>query len=169
MASTIVLLRAVNVGGRNRLSMADLREALEDAGMKNVRTLLQSGNVVLESEEKGEHLEKLLETAVAKLVKATVITRTAKELQNVIDRNPFKSESVSDPGRLVVMFLKEKPDGTITKNGPEKIVAAGKHLYIYYPNGIGRSKLTGSVIERTLRTEGTARNWNTILKLNEMT
>jgi uncharacterized protein (DUF1697 family) len=168
MAVTIVLLRGVNVGGRNRLSMADLRHALVSAGKQNVRTLLQSGNVVVESKEKGGILEQLLETAISKLVKATVITRTANEWQETIDDNPFAIEAKSDPGKLVVMFLKEKPTGTYTNSGPEKIAAAGKNLYIYYPNGIGRSKLTGSTIERTLKTAGTARNWNTILKLSEM-
>jgi uncharacterized protein (DUF1697 family) len=168
MAHTIVLLRAVNVGGRNRLTMADLRQALEDAGMRNVRTLLQSGNVVLESETNRQDIERHIEKAIGKLVEAAAITRTATEWQKVIEGNPFTSEAKSEPGKLVVMFLKEKPSRTFPHEGQEKIVAAGKQLYIFYPNGIGRSKLTGSAIERVLETQGTARNWNTIIKLNEM-
>jgi len=167
MAKTIVLLRAVNVGGRNRLPMADLRKTLEGAGMRDVQTLLQSGNVVLES-PKVPSTEDYLETIIASLISTTVITRTGKEWQSVIKDNPFRAEADSDPDKLVVMFLKEQPDKKFFHDGPEKMVVAGKHIYIYYPNGIGQSKFTGNIIERALKTQGTARNWNTILKLNEM-
>ena len=88
-----------------------------------------------------------------------------------IARNPFPKEAESDPGHLLVVFLKEAPDAKSVKalqsaiKGPETVRSEGKQLYVVYPAGVGTSKLTNALIERTLGTRGTGRNWNTILKL----
>ena len=99
------------------------------------------------------------------------IVRTAGEWTEIVAANPFRSMARDDPGHLVVMALKYEPDAARLREleawipGPEKIAAAGRELYITYPDGMGTSKLTGAVIERRLGTRGTARNWNTVTKL----
>lgn len=170
----IALLRAVNVGGRNLLAMADLRRLFAALGFPDARTLLQSGNVVFDGGARGSaDLERLLEEKTERRLKTRVdyMIRTSDELEEVVARNPFSKEAKDDPGHLVVMFLKSAPpreavtalQGAI--RGPEQVRVTGRHAYIAYPDGIGRSKLTPGLIETKLDTRGTGRNWNTILKL----
>lgn len=179
MNSYIALLRAVNVAGRNMLSMSDLRALAEDLGLEGARTLLQSGNLVFQSKRQvaAAALERRFEEETARRLNLSVdyFIRSADELETVIDRNPFSKESVSDPGHLLVLFLKAEPPaksiGALKDavRGPEYFRSVGTHLYIVYPAGIGRSKLTTAVIEKTLGTRGTGRNWNTVLKLAALT
>ena len=154
--------------------MADLRELLEHLGFTDARSLLQSGNLVFRSGVRtGAPLERMLETGAAQRLslETDVFVRTADEWKQMIARSPFEEEARRDPGHLVVVFLKEAPAaGTIQTlqeaiTGPEVVRASGSHLYISYPEGIGRSKLTTALIERNLGSRGTARNWNTVLKL----
>jgi len=170
----IALLRGINVGGRNLVAMAALRELCGDLGFAGATTLLQSGNLVFQSARKADAtLERLLERETAKRlgVAADYVVRSADEWEQVVARNPFPKQAKVDPGRLVVMFLKSAPRAGDVEalqesiKGREIIRADGKHLYIVYPDGIGRSKLTGTSIEKKLGTRGTARNWNTVLKL----
>jgi uncharacterized protein (DUF1697 family) len=170
----IGLLRAINVGGRNMVAMSDLRDLLEALGFARVRSLLQSGNLIFESNElSGASLEQRLEVETTKSLGVTVdyIVRSAAEWQTIIANNPFPNEATRDASHLVVMFLKTAPNAKNVKalegaiRGPEVIRADGKQLYVTYPAGIGRSKLTGTLIEQILNSRGTARNWNTILKL----
>jgi uncharacterized protein (DUF1697 family) len=177
-SSYIGLLRAVNVGGRNQIAMADLRDLMTDLKLANPRTLLQSGNVVFETDSRrAAELESLLETELQRRlnIAADIILRSGEEWRELIARNPFKEEAEGDPGRLIVMVLKDAPDPRLVKDlqagiaGPELVRAGPKHLYIVYPDGVGRSRLTNAVIERTLRTRGTGRNWNTVLKLGALT
>jgi uncharacterized protein (DUF1697 family) len=174
MTVQIALLRAVNVAAHGRLAMADLRKLMEDMGLAQVRTLLQTGNVVFESaRQSGAALERTLETAAAKTLalQTDFFVRTAKEWAEVVAANPFPDEAERDPGHLVVMALKKAPDPKGVKElqaaikGREVVRAKGNQLYIVYPDGIGRSKLTNGLIERKLGTRGTGRNWNTVLKL----
>jgi uncharacterized protein (DUF1697 family) len=174
MTVQIALLRAVNVAAHGRLAMADLRRLMEDMGLAQVRTLLQTGNVVFESaRQSGAALERALETAVAKslALETDFFVRTAREWTDVVAANPFPDEAERDPGHLVVMALKQAADAKSVKQlqaaitGREVVRAKGNQLYIVYPDGIGRSKLTNSLIERKLGTRGTGRNWNTVLKL----
>jgi uncharacterized protein (DUF1697 family) len=172
MPSHVALLRAVNVGGRS-LAMADLRKVAEGLGYGDVTTLLQSGNLVFDAKGRADALEKALEAALKKQVglEADVMIRTAGELDAVIAANPFPGEAKSDPGHLVVMFLKDRVSAKDVAalqdavKGRELIRPDGRELYITYPDGIGRSKLTGAVIEKKLAVRGTARNWNTVTKL----
>lgn len=169
----IALLRAVNVGGRGKIAMADLRAMLADLGFERPQSLLQSGNLVFASKPTGAALEALLEReAKARLGLATdVIVRTADEWRGIVAANPFSAMASNDPSHLVVMPLKSPPDALGLEGlrawipGREAIEASGRELYITYPDGIGTSKLTGAVIERRVGARGTARNWNTVTKL----
>ncbi len=174
MTTYIAVLRGINVGGHKPVAMSDLRGLLEELGFSDVRTLLQTGNLVFPGGARtGGALERLLETEAAKRLdlKTTFLVRTAKEWQAVIAKNPFREEAKSDPGHLVVAFLKDAPQASAVRSlqaairGPEIIRAQGKQLYIVYPAGIGRSKFTNKLIEDTLDTRATGRNWNTVLKL----
>jgi len=174
MNTYIALLRGINVGGHNQVAMADLRDLLTQLGFADVRSLLQSGNLIFGATRRtAAQLERLLETEAAKRLglQTDFFIRTAKEWDSVVANNPFQKEAARDPGHLVVMFLKEAPSASAVKalqqaiTGREIVRAAGKHLYITYPDGIGRSRLTNAVIDKQLETRGTGRNWNTVLKL----
>ena len=173
LTAHVALLRAVNVGGRGKVAMADLRAMLADLGFEAPQSLLQSGNLVFRSEPTGSALEALLERETkARLGLATdYIVRTAVEWERIIAANPFAAMARDDPSHLLVMPLKSSPDAAGLEGlrawipDREAIEAAGRELYIRYPDGIGTSKLTGAVIERRLGTRGTARNWNTVTKL----
>jgi uncharacterized protein (DUF1697 family) len=157
--------------------MSDLRALFEALGFAGARSLLQSGNVVFRSDRRtGGSLESLLEAETEKRLGLSVdyLVRSADEWESVIARNPFSAEAERDPSHLLVCFLKKAPDPGDVKalqaaiDGPEVVRAEGKHLYMVYPVGVGRSKLTGTLIERKLHSRGTARNWNTVLKLAEL-
>lgn len=171
----VALLRGVNVGGNNLIAMADLCGVLEKLGLSRGRSLLQSGNLVFEAEGRtGAALELLLEKETEKRFKLRVdyFVRTAGEWKKIVARNPFPREAKDDPGRLLVQFLKRAPEKSGAKaleawTGPERIWADGRQAYITYPEGIGRSKLTTSALEKKLGS-GTGRNWNTVLKLSEL-
>lgn len=169
----IALLRAINVGGRKMVAMADLRDLLTKLGFENVRSVLQSGNLVFDSPRPAKEVEKLLEKeSAARLgLETDFFVRNAKEWDAIIDANPFRKEAKDDPGRLVVLFLKGTGDGpTLQKAIKDREVARGegRQLYVYYPDGQGRSRLTNALIEKTLGTRVTARNWNTVLKLKHV-
>jgi uncharacterized protein (DUF1697 family) len=167
------LLRAVNVGGTGKIAMADLRAFAMKLGFKGAQTLLQSGNLVLTSNDKPNDVESLLEREAQKsLGRATeFFVRTAKEWDALIARNPFPEEAARDPARLVAVPLKKAPSAAAAKaleaaiKGSERVQAIGRCLYAVYPDGQGQSKLTNRLIESMLETRGTARNWNTVLKL----
>jgi uncharacterized protein (DUF1697 family) len=170
----IALLRGINVGGRNPIAMSDLRSLLTTLGFSSVRSLLQSGNLVFAGNRRpGANLEHLLEAETAKQLKmpADYIVRTANEWVQIVAGNPFPDVARNDPGHLIVMCLKRTPTTaeaaalqTVIK-GPEVVHVEGRQAYIYYRAGVGRSKLTHAVIENTLGSRGTGRNWNTVLKL----
>lgn len=170
----IALLRAINVGGSKVVAMAQLVRMAEELGMKEVTSLLQSGNLMLVTEgTTPAALERRLEQAAQQRLglSITFIVRKDTEVRSIIADNPFPDIAKADPSHLVVVFLKEAPPLARVKalqasiTGPEQIRAEGRQLYVTYPAGIGRSRLTNAVIEGTLGTSGTARNWNTIHKL----
>jgi uncharacterized protein (DUF1697 family) len=174
MTRYIALLRAVNVSGHNAVAMADLRALVEGLGFSEVRSLLQSGNLVFSGPRRtSAALERRLESETARQlgVNADYVIRTADEWQAIVNENPFSEEAKRDPGHLVVMPLKQAPSAAAVKalqaaiRGPERVAAGGRQLYAVYPAGIGRSKLTVSLIENKLGTRGTGRNWNTVQKL----
>jgi uncharacterized protein (DUF1697 family) len=168
----IALLRAVNVAGRS-VAMADLRALLADLGCGNPRTLLQSGNAVFTVKTALATLEKKLEAEAQRRFGMPVafMLRSAAEWHAIIARNPFPAAAQDDPGHLLLMALKCAPSAAAIKalrdgyEGPETIHVAGREAYLIYPEGVGRSKLTNALIERKFGVSGTARNWNTVLKL----
>jgi uncharacterized protein (DUF1697 family) len=174
VASYVALLRAVNVGGRNPIGMPELREFAVQLGLDAPRTLLQSGNLVFRCPARNTaDLERLLESAAAArlCLQTDVMVRSAADWRAIIERNPFPREAKNDPGHLLVMAFKQAPKPADVKalraaiSGREVVEAVGAHAYLVYPDGIGRSRLTTALIERTLGTRGTGRNWNTVLKL----
>jgi uncharacterized protein (DUF1697 family) len=174
MPNCVALLRGINVGGRNLVAMSDLRDLLGTLGFTNVRSVLQSGNLVFQCDRRASGtIERLLEIESEKRLGISVDyhVRTADEWQTVIVSNPFPDEAQRDPAHLVVLFLKEAPKVNNVEalqsaiRGPEIVRADGKQLYIVYPMGIGTSKLTNTLIDKKLGLRGTARNWNTVLKL----
>lgn len=173
-AMFVALLRAVNVGGRRSLAMRDLRDAASSLRFSDPRTVLQSGNLVFDANVRSAAaIERALEGAIGSRLglEADCFVRTAREWAALVRDNPFRAETRADPGHVVLMCLKAEPDAKAMRSlsaaitGSERIRAAGRELYIVYPDGIGRSRLTGVAIERALGTRGTARNWNTVLKL----
>jgi uncharacterized protein (DUF1697 family) len=157
--------------------MADLRAMFEALDFANVRTLLQTGNVVFEGGRRtGAALESFLEAETTKRLNlgCDYLVRTSAQWIDLVAGNPFPNEARRDPSHLLVMPLKSVPGKRevaalqATIEGREVLKAKGQDLYIVYPDGIGRSKLTVSVIEKKLNTRGTCRNWNTTLKLLAM-
>jgi len=178
MATYIGLLRAVNLAAHNKVAMSELRDLLTALGMQDVRSLLQSGNVVFRSAVRSTaHLERTLQSATKERlsVETDFFVRTAEEWGEMIADNPFPREAKSDPGHLVAMCLKEAPDRAAVTAlqkaiaGREVVRAVGRQAYIVYPDGIGRSRLTMALIEKKLGTRGTGRNWNTVMKLGALT
>ena len=177
MTTYIGLLRAVNLAGRNKVRMADLRDLLTELGMEDPRTLLQSGNLVFRAASRSpKQLERTLERETEKRLdlRTDFFVRTAREWTDIIAGNPFPEEAERDPSHLLVTALKKAPGRAEVKalqqaiSGRESVRADGRCAYIYYPDGIGRSRLTTAVIEKQLGTRGTARNWNTVLKLGAL-
>ena len=177
MTLRIALLRAVNVGGRGKIAMADLKAWAEGLGFGRVRTLLASGNLLLDAKAgPGDQLEALLEAEAARQLdlRTSFLVRDRLEWDAIVEENAFPDAAREDPGHLVVMALKQAPtDATVETlraaiKGPEAVVAVGRTLYATYPKGISESKLTSALIERTLGVRGTARNWNTVLKIHAL-
>jgi uncharacterized protein (DUF1697 family) len=174
MTSYVALLRAVNIAGGSVVAMSDLRRLLTDLGFNDARSLLQSGNLAFKANAtEAAKLESRLEAETEKRLglKTAYFVRTHEDMEAVVAGNPYPTEAQRDPGHLVVVFLKEAPKAGAVEvlraaiKGPEVVQAKGRHAYIYYPNGIGHSRLTGAVIDSRLGTQGTGRNWNTVLKL----
>jgi uncharacterized protein (DUF1697 family) len=174
MTTHIALLRAVNISRNRAVKMPELRDFAKDLGFANVRTFIQSGNLVFKtSEPTGFALERLLEAEAAKRLglQTDFIVRTAEEWKRIIADNPLPDYAERDPSHLLVFPLKQArnpQDFLLLQNavaGPEIVSGKSKEAYIAYPNGIGRSRLTISVIERHLGTRSTGRNWNTVVKL----
>ena len=171
----ISMLRGVNVGRHNRIKMDALRAVYEKLGAQQPQTVLQSGNVVFRTGQRNlaqlaPRIEDALEQAFG--FRPAVILRTARGMADVIARNPFAGRDGIDPAKLLVTFLPaELNAATRTKllavqSGPEELHVSSRELYIYFPNGMGRSKLV-LPLDKILAAQGTARNWNTVTKLFE--
>lgn len=173
----IALLRGINIGRKNRIKMADLKELFELMNFKNTKTYLQSGNVIFEHNL--DNTEKIASEIEKELIKTyefpvNVIIRTKNELEDVINSNPFIKEDNAEIDKLHVTFLHEMPDkGTVLdldmkKSENEKFKIIGKEIYLYLPNGYARTKLNNNIFEKKLNTITTTRNWKTVNKLLEL-
>jgi uncharacterized protein (DUF1697 family) len=176
----VALLRAVNLGPHGKIAMTDLRTLMTELGLQDGKTLLQSGNLVFRGSSKaGAALERQLETETKRRfgLETDFFVRNAVEWNAVVGANPFPDEARTDPSHLVVIFLKEaiKPAAVAGLQaaiaGREIARCQGKdvrEVYITYPDGIGTSKVTNTLLEKKLGTSGTGRNWNTVLKLQAL-
>ncbi len=172
MARHIVLLRGINLPRHKRISMPELRAALEDAGFDDVKTYVQSGNVVLSSRASPKTVAQKVGTLIADRfgLDVDVVVRTRDELADVVARDPF-GKVASEPKRYQVTFLASKLDaGALGKlqaaaSGRERLVASGRELYTWHPDGIGRSKLAALLAGRGAGATATARNWTTVTTL----
>jgi uncharacterized protein (DUF1697 family) len=177
MPVVVSMLRGVNVVGRNKIQMDSLRQLYESLRLRDAQTYIQSGNVVCRARA-NEHagMAARLEGAIEKKFgfRPGVMLRTTADLRGIVARNPFAKRRGIEPSKLLVIFFTVEPSPEMqsqilrAKTGhPEEVVFDGRELYIYFPNGQGRSKLWPA-IDRALKKSGTGRNWNTVMKLLEM-
>jgi uncharacterized protein (DUF1697 family) len=175
VAQHILLLRGVNLARRNRIAMPELREALTAAGFGDVRTYLQSGNVVLSSTAKADDVARKAQRLIAKEfnLEIAVVVRTRAQLSKVVERNPLQKVA-KNPKRYQVSFLDRKPTREVIKQveeaaaPAERVVAIGREIYAWHPGGIGRSRLWTLLAGQHLSVTATARNWTTVTKLLEL-
>jgi uncharacterized protein (DUF1697 family) len=177
MPVVISMLRGVNVGGHNKIKMDALRALCESLKLRDPQTYVQSGNVIFRTKEQN-HV--LLTKRIQDGIESTfgfrpgVVLRTSAELRDVIARNPFAARRDIEPNKLLVTFLASDPGPEARaaahkiKTDPEEMRLDGREAYIYFPNGMGRPKLSWPAIERILKTFGTGRNWNSVTKLLEI-
>jgi uncharacterized protein (DUF1697 family) len=170
------LLRGINLGSHKRVGMADLRELVEDLGCTDVRTYVQSGNVVLRSDRTASALAQAIEKAVEKRLghDITVVIRTERQLRNLVAGNPFVKKKIR-PNTLHATFLAAKPAAArVRKLGerdfaPERWKLVGDDICLFFPNGYGRVRLNNAMLERQLGVPATTRNWRTVTALAELT
>ena len=171
----VALLRGVNVGGRNKLPMAELRGIFTAAGCSAVHTYIQSGNVVFEAApSQAERVPELVTQAVSQQfgISTAVVERSGGELRQVAAANPF--DTSGDPRFLQVAFLEDTPGAEAVarldpeRSPPDVFAVHGRNVYLHYPNGTARSKLTNEYFTRQLHTASTMRNWRTVLALLTM-
>ena len=161
MATWVALLRAVNLGSRNKVPMPALRAALADAGYGDVRTVIASGNVVFSTRTKpsARTLESLIADEFG--VRTTVILRSAAQLRTLHSARPFADNAH-------VAFLAARPRSTKPIEGLDEFEVVGSDIVLHFPSGYAAAQLTGAVIEKRLGVEATVRNWNTVEKLADL-
>jgi uncharacterized protein (DUF1697 family) len=173
----IALLRGINVTGHNKIAMSDLRSLCANIGWTDVQSYIQSGNLVFSAAGSLASLEAELEQAIELRFGLTipVIVRTAADWPVYIQSNPFPDESDREPNLVLLALSKSPPHQDAAPllqdraaNG-ERIVQAGDALWIHYPDGVGRSKLSPALFDRLVGSPVTARNWRTVLRLDELT
>lgn len=172
----IIFLRGINVSGTNIIKMAKLKDVLNEAGFNMVQTYIQSGNIVVESDETPDEVELLVESSIRNSFGLDVVALATNKgyLQNILKTSPYKPDEQIDPKRLFYCFLKDEP----TVDDLEKLKAVdltneyftvnGRMVYIYVPGGIGKAKLNNNFIENKLKVKATTRNLNTLNKMIEL-
>ncbi len=174
MSTYISMLRGINVSGQKIIRMEDLASLYESLGLANVRTYVQSGNVLFDSTiPDGAKLSRLIADRIKKAFgfSVVVVLRTRSELQAVVKNNPFLKERGINPARLYVTFLSEAPDLEAlnllrtVKDEHDEFRIAPKEIYLHCPHGYGRTKLSNNFLEKKLKVPATTRNWNTVKAL----
>lgn len=177
METYIAILRGINVSGHKKINMNELKSLFAALDYKNVRTYIQSGNVIFECEPTDPR--KLSEQIEQKILEkysfdVPVLIRTYTQLVHVIRKNPFIGESGVSRDSLYVTFLADEPQSiNIDKMAglgyePDRFIISGKEVYVFCPNGYGRTKLTNNFFENRLKVKATTRNWKTLQKLAGM-
>ena len=167
----MALLRGINLGARNKIAMADLRELVADLGAADVETYLQSGNVVFRGALEASAIEARIERDLGLTI--AVLIRTAAQLRRTVTGNPFVKKA-SDPKQLHVTFLVDPPpkdavEGLDPDRSPgDEFDVARREVYLYCPKGYGVSKLSNAYFEKKLGVAATTRNWNTVTALAEL-
>lgn len=173
----VAFIRGINVGGKHLLPMDTLRALCARVGLGDARTYIQSGNVVFRAgkREMARAAGSLADAIEARCgFRPSVAVRTLADLRRVASARPFGGRGDLEPGKLLVMFLTgEAGPGAAAaigalKTNPERIELSGQETFLYFPNGIGKSKLPLAAVERALKTPGTTRNWNTVTKMLAM-
>jgi len=173
----VALLRGINVGGNRIIKMTDLKACFEKLGFDDPKTLLQSGNLVFSAKSQPmAKLEAVLEAATKKHigVACSYLLRSADDWAKIIAANPFKGEAKSDPSHLAVTFCREVPAGSALQElrseirGKEDFEVVGRELFVWYPDGMGTSRLALALSKNRLGTICTARNWNTVTKVSAL-
>jgi uncharacterized protein (DUF1697 family) len=177
MPAIISMLRGVNVGGHNKIKMDALRALYESLKLQSPQTYVQSGNVIFFSPEKNLlRLSQRIQDGIHGKFgfRPEVVLRTSAELRNVIANNPFANRRGLDPSKLLIHFLASDPGQQaraaileIDTRG-EELHIHGNELYIYFNNGIGKTKLSWPLIDKTLKISSTGRNWNSVTKMLEI-
>jgi uncharacterized protein (DUF1697 family) len=175
MPAYISLLRAINLGQHNRIKMSELEAALRGLGFDDVKTYLQSGNVVFRARQSPA---KLCETIEAKIqsefgLSVSVISRTREEMHDTIQNNPFLKEDGVDPSHLHVTFLASVPAVALEKLDllraePDRFRCRGREVYLHCCHGYGSTKLSNQAIEKALAIRATTRNWKTVNQVYQM-
>ncbi len=177
MAVIIFMLRGVNVGGHNKIKMDALRALYESLKLRHAQTYVQSGIVIFRTDERDiARLTKRIEDGIERKFgfRPDVILRTAAEMRGVVARNPFAKRRGIEPSKLLVSFLASDPGEEARekvrqmKCDPEELRIERRELYIHFPNGIGRSKLSWAALDKALKTPRTGRNWNSVTKMMEI-
>jgi uncharacterized protein (DUF1697 family) len=173
----VSLLRGINVGPHKRIRMEKLRSSCETLGLKQVKTFIQSGNLIFEAEKASPAaLSKKIEAQILRDFgfSVDVTSRTRAEMDKLIRSNPLLKEKNIDPSKLHVAFVSEIPAAAaLTKLesltlSPDRVRCLGKEIYFYFPNGVSGSSLWRHPLDRVLAVPITMRNWNTVNKLHEM-
>ncbi len=177
MDTYITLLRGVNMTGHNVIKMTSLANMLKNIGYADAETYIQSGNIVYTCHNNNkDNVSAMIKNAIlAELnLDIAVITRTSDDLTKIISANPFLEEPGFDPSKMAVLFLELKPSyAQIQKVAginypPDKFRINDSEIYVYCPNGFGKTKLYTNFFEAKMKVTGTARNWRTVTKLQEM-
>ena len=172
----VALLRGINVGGANKIAMTELRALAGELGWMQAETYIQSGNLVFDAEDERTRLETALEVGIQRRfgLNVPVLVRAAAEWTALVAANPFPEAAETEPNRLMLLLSKQPPPPEAAaalqeraRNG-ERVATAGKALWIHYAGGAGTSKLAPALIDRLVGSPATARNWRTVLKLQEM-
>lgn len=178
MESYIAILRGINVAGKNKIQMADLKEKLAALHYTNLRTYIQSGNILFSYQETAqEDLRKQIEAEIFKhyQIQVPVIVLKVQELTEAVSNNPFLNQRKEDESKLHITFLSEKPkEENVEKllaisNLPDELIVRDKLIYLFCPDGYGRTKFTNTFLEQKLKVTATTRNWKTSNKLIEIT
>jgi uncharacterized protein (DUF1697 family) len=172
----IALLRGINVGGHNKISMSDLRALCTAIGWRDVETYIQSGNVVFRTSAAAASCEKKLEAAIANELDLdiAVVVRNAAQWSAYVHSNPFAKESDIEAGFVMLALAKRALNADAAQRLQERatlaerIMQRSEALWLHYPEGAGRSKLTPALFDKFAGSPVTARNWRTVLKLEEM-
>jgi uncharacterized protein (DUF1697 family) len=170
----VALLRAVNLGSHNKISMSALRDLFAELGCEDAATYVQSGNVVFKSAAAAGRLASTLESGIERAfgINVAVLLRTSAELARTVAANPY-ADAADDPTKLHVTFLAAKPSAALVRALPREdpsgeFRVVGREIFGYFPKGYGRTKLTNAFFEQKLQVRATSRNWRTVTKLAEL-